>query len=592
MNPPIPPTITTAKGIASSTTGATQPSRTELPDTITIGARLEIQLAGQLSSGMTNVRVRLTDANDGWSKPIQARILDTAPHENRAAGSAARPSTNRLVADVVSVTPALVLKLPTNPSTRTEGIASHPNIGTPQWLDAQLRHHLPQSQPLAKTLETWLTKQAQVQIQTHTQPVTASPPSVTRLFESILEGLARPADLTDPSRLSKAIAGAGIWLEATLARTALDPEESKNIEHDLKARLLLVANRLRHANLDARSLGVQPSLDTNRAGNTPTENRDNQAVSRNQNPAGHSTLTKEAATTQAQRPFEENLFQALTRNALEIIKQAITQKPNTQGRPGYTPPQLSQSTSSNPTGTSVDPEIDQKLAPERQITLETKGTKNESLDNGSDQARPATGNRSAALGPSESAENTNKRIPSARQENLAERLPVNEADPTPKARHPFDEHLSRSLARDVDGMIKQVVTQQLQSLDRDPQEPRWVLELPLRMEDRVMAIQADIRRKKGKSREQEPGWDMKLRLDLQKLGPLNIHLHLRGGRLNASLNSENRQGAEILQRHLEQLRTQLKERELDVGSLHASYRPEATTDPVRDSGSPLLDDHA
>jgi len=616
MNQPIPPSIPTAIGTPNSTSGVNQLSRAELPDTITVGAKLEIQLAQELPSGMTDVRVRLADTNDGWSKPIQARILVTDPPENRAAGGAARPIANRLTADVVSVTPALVLKLQTNPSTRTEGIALQPSAGTPQWMDAQLRRHLPQSQPLAKTLETWLTNQTQVRTQTHTQPVAASPSSITRLFESILEGLARPADLTDPDRLSKAIAGAGIWLEATLARTALEPGERRNIEQDLKARLLLLANHLRRTNLDAHSLDrldsgetqqnaglakppsdlQQPSperlmpLDTNRAGDVLAENRGNQAGSRDQrDPTGNSTATKEAATTHTQRPFEESLFRALTRKAHEIIKQAVAQQLNTQGRPGDTP---LQPTPSTPTGTSVDPEIEQKLAPERQIPLETKGAKNGSLDNGSDQARPATGNRSATLGATDATERTSQRIPPAGQEDPAERLPVNEQSQTLKARRPFDENLTRMLARDVDGMIKQLVTQQLQSLDRDPQEPRWILELPLRTEDRVMPIQADIRRKKGRSREQEPGWDMKLRLDLQKLGSLNVHLHLRGGRLNASLNSENRQGAEILQRNLEQLRTQLRDRELDVGSLHAGYRPEATTDPLRDSASSLLDDHA
>jgi len=677
MNQPIPPSIPTAIGTPNSTSGVNQLSRAELPDTITVGAKLEIQLAQELPSGMTDIRVRLADTNGGWSKPIQARILVTDPPENRAAGGAARPIANRLTADVVSVTPALVLKLQTNPNTRTEGIGLQPSVGTPQWLDAQLRRHLPQSQPLAKTLETWLTNQTQVQTQTHTQPVAASPPSVTRLFESILEGLARPADLTDPDRLSKAIAGAGIWLEATLARTALEPGERRNIEQDLKARLLLLANHLRRTNLDAHSQGFRPSpdrpnsgqtqqhaglnkipsnpqpqpspgedqtataksgrnpqtqdtgqtpasvsrsipskqmealpaqtverqsaperlisletkqLDTKRAGDVLADNRGNQAGSRDQrDPTGDSTATKEAATTHTQRPFEENLFRALTRKAHEIIKQAVAQQLNTQGRPGDTP---LQPTPSPQTGTSVDPEIEQKLAPERQIPLETKGAKNGSLDNGSDQARPATGNRSAALGATDATERTSQRIPPAGQEDPAERLPVNEQSQTLKARHPFDENLTRTLARDVDGMIKQLVTQQLQSLDRDPQEPRWILELPLRTEDRVMPIQADIRRKKGRSREQEPGWDMKLRLDLQKLGSLNIHLHLRGGRLNASLNSENRQGAEILQRNLEQLRTQLRDRELDVGSLHAGYRPEATTDPLRDSASSLLDDHA
>ncbi|EXJ16896.1 flagellar hook-length control protein FliK [Imhoffiella purpurea] len=777
MTQPIQPALPIALGTASQTTDASRTSRSELPDAISVGARLEIQLARELSSGIADIRVRTAETHGDWSKPIRARILAPNPSGHGAPDAAARTGPNRLVADVVSVTPSLVLKLQPNPASGRATMLE-PAAGTAQWRDAQLRRHLPQSKPLASTLETWLTQQPQSQPRTLApgQQVAAGPPTASmRLLQPILEVLARPADLIDPDRLSKALTGTGIWLEATLARTALEPGYGENLGRDLKARLLLVADHLRRSNLapttsDTRETpnrpvpgktqqapelagarnplpqpgparnaaantgrdvppqnGAQPSLPATRQtfsnqmgglpdqpdrrdtepdrqmplrpgsidtkGIMPAENRsDSPHRGRETATTPHLPSTEAGATAKAQRPFEEKPLAILVRrlsgttvqengaptsmpraqktpaNQMECLPDPRVQRNTdperqmppvtgsidtkralevlTETRSGQTPPRghenaparslpetekeapaqarrpvedkplapllrepsgrigqaIGQQTQvRDPSGAahsqpgqptaSTEPEIGRKPTPEPQIALESKGTQDRSPSREGDPIRTATPGRSDMLG-ANPAESSHKGMPANRMETTLDRPPADAGTEHARTRQAFDENLTRSLSRDVDGMVKQVITQQLQSLDRDPQEPRWVLELPLRTEDRVMAIEADIRRKKGKAGDREPGWDMKLRLDLRKLGPVGIHLHLRSGRLNASLSSESLQGSKILQKHLEQLRRQLDARDLDVGSLNASYRPERNADPLRESESPLLDDHA
>ena len=66
---------------------------------------------------------------------------------------------------------------------------------------------------------------------------------------------------------------------------------------------------------------------------------------------------------------------------------------------------------------------------------------------------------------------------------------------------------------------------------------------------------------------------MRLRLDLPKLGPLNILLILRDERLNASLQAADPHGAEQIKQRLGELRARLEAREIEIASLHAGHRP-------------------
>lgn len=156
--------------------------------------------------------------------------------------------------------------------------------------------------------------------------------------------------------------------------------------------------------------------------------------------------------------------------------------------------------------------------------------------------------------------------------------------------HDSETLLIGRLTRDVDGMIKQVTTQQLQSLESPAEQPRWLLELPYATGTGVTALQADIRHGNPTGRQEDESWCMQLRLDLPRIGPLAINLSLRAERLNASLQAGTRVGAELLKSRLSDLRKQLEARDIDVASLYAGYRVEEMAALVH--GTHLLNERA
>jgi len=126
----------------------------------------------------------------------------------------------------------------------------------------------------------------------------------------------------------------------------------------------------------------------------------------------------------------------------------------------------------------------------------------------------------------------------------------------------------KELAREVDAMLKQIVSLQLQSREAAQHEMRWLLELPFRNGAGVDSLHADIRRSASRPGEEEV-WTMQLHLNLPQLGPLRIRLSWRNQRLSASLVAERDEGAERLRSHLDELRARFAARDLDVAGVHA-----------------------
>ncbi|MBK1647457.1 flagellar hook-length control protein FliK [Rhabdochromatium marinum] len=146
-----------------------------------------------------------------------------------------------------------------------------------------------------------------------------------------------------------------------------------------------------------------------------------------------------------------------------------------------------------------------------------------------------------------------------------------------------------ALSREVHGMLKQLVTLQLQSADHAPDPLRWAVELPFQSSAGLLALDADIQRESTQDEEDPERWSMQLRLDLPVLGPLLISLILHNDRLHASLVAEQSAGAAKLRERLPELRAQLEKREIEVASLHAR---EGSTERPPKPEPPLLNEQA
>jgi len=158
------------------------------------------------------------------------------------------------------------------------------------------------------------------------------------------------------------------------------------------------------------------------------------------------------------------------------------------------------------------------------------------------------------------------RLEGARQPNTpSASRPEAPADPEPRR--------TDETAREVDRLVKQVVTKQIQSLDSPVGQTQWLLELPFRTPTGIQALEADIRREHSADDRRHQAWSLTLRLDLPRIGPLHIWLTLRDERLNASLQAAETAGAERIGQHLDELRARLEAGAIEVAGLHAGRRP-------------------
>ncbi|MBK1723681.1 flagellar hook-length control protein FliK [Thiocystis violacea] len=491
---PIPPGQASAPSLTAPGLRETAAARPALADGLRAGMRIEIQPSRQLSAQVLEVRIRGMDVSQTWSAPTQARLVTPLPNplsQQLASGSSpASLDATRLQAEVVAVKPALVLRLLSPESPQTAQTGATPPPGTRAWLGQQLRQHWPESRLLAPTLQTLVDRLGAPgeTARALPGPDAAMKASVQQSVATLVDRLSAHSDLTDPDRLSSALAKSGLWLESTLAQAITNPSLGAALGQDLKAQLLALAHQIRDANR--------------------TEQR-----SERREPSARTAARLDAPTGSQGTP---------------------------QGRPALpqTPP-----------------------APPTQHAASTLAQ----------QAAGAEGQASTRL-----------------LTATANQPPPQEDAQTPAPRGSATS-LTAGLAREVDGMIKQIVTHQLQALDTTPAQPHWVLEMPFRTPTGLITLEADIQREQAADASEE-GWSMQIHLDLPRLGALTITLKLRAEQLNASLQAGTELGAATLKQNLSTLRAQLEAREIQVASLHAGFRPSARRPPPFDA--PLVSEEA
>lgn len=642
-------------------TAASSPDQ-RLPLTLAIGARLEIQLTQTLSANHIEARLRVPGENMPWSTATRLQLSSPLPDLLARQAAAGTPSGNpiRLQADVVAVSPVLTLRILPQTSQPSGSATPSPVAGTREWMDAQLRQHLPQSRPLASTMESWIRRLPPSEgLDTPSVSQSTVATDVTqRMIATILNRLATTAELTDPVRLPVALKQSGIWLEALMAQTAANPAQRIDLTADLKGQLLRLAQQIRATNqapptppsaTDATATArPQPEPGApNPGGNPkpPPDGRtpapptapDTSTVARPQpepaaikpggNPAplpdGRTpTPPTEPDTTSPARPQPEP----------GTTKSGSNPTPLPDGRTPPTPPSATDATATarpqpepgapNPGG-NPKPPPDGRASPAPSTAPGTTAPTRPqpepepgAIKPGSNPMPPSDGRTSPApsttpgttapIRPQPGSEpgatrpditSPGRQPPESGSPNptepvrTASQAPPTDPAPQTQTRTPSTEPPPPpTLAREVDGMIKQVVTQQLQTLEAGTDPPRWVLELPFKTPAGLLTLEADIQREARAGQAETDGWSMRIRLNLPRLGPLSINLNLRADRLNASLQAEHQAAVEILRQHLATLRQQLEDRQIEIASLHASQRPRTDTGSTR--RPPLLSEQA
>lgn len=405
---------------------------------------------------------------------------------------------------------------------QSAALSTTSTAGSPAWIATQVRQHLPQSQPLTATLDRWVNQ---------LNASTAPPNTPQQLVAAFVDRLVTAQDLTQPQRLSAAIQNSGIWLEAQLAEAIANPNQPHPaLAQDLKGQLLSLAEQLRAAESTA----------------APTES----AEAAEATPAEAGVMAEMAATIEIDAPAETET-----------------------------------DTSSDDGDDSDDAELtlesddDDRIDDDEdiEITLETGGES--SAEGDSDTAADAeTDAAEIPFDAAEDVEQVEADAPEPPSDSEVEPAPPPLTETTTRSAA----HLARSkrthsdqLIHDIDGMIKHVVTQQLHSLSSDSAQPRWLLELPFRMPNgAVLMLDAEIERERRGTRPEDERWNMRLKLNLPRIGPLAINLSLRLERLDAGLQAGTEAGAALIRDHLETLRQQFAKQHLDIASLYAGYRPQ------------------
>lgn len=219
-----------------------------------IGTRVEVTLVRQADTSLVRLQVRplegaMAGATIDQLQPaasIPARLIAAAP----TVGTAAPGNSARLSGEVVALQPTLVLRLAADGAATDAPPTNQPPTGPAAWFQAQLRQHLPRSLPLASTFDSWRRPSPD---QGTSLPGVSAPTAETphwtrltaRLVGDLLARLPGTADLTHPDRLRHAVRQSGLWLEAALARQALDPVQHLAPHGDLKAQLTRLAERIR-----------------------------------------------------------------------------------------------------------------------------------------------------------------------------------------------------------------------------------------------------------------------------------------------------------------------------------------------------------
>lgn len=95
----------------------------------------------------------------------------------------------------------------------------------------------------------------------------------------------------------------------------------------------------------------------------------------------------------------------------------------------------------------------------------------------------------------------------------------------------------------------------------------WLIEVPIRRDDRAELLRFKFEREARRQAGTEPGWTVEVAMDLGMNGALHAHVSLNGSRLSVRLRSDSATLVEALTRELDTLRSALQNQGLEIDHL-------------------------
>ncbi|QIK37987.1 flagellar hook-length control protein FliK [Caldichromatium japonicum] len=505
------PNLTTELANAVVTHARLSTQALNLTRRLQVGMQVELMPIRARDQGWVEIQVRIPGESKTWTSGIQARIIGAMPD-----ASGARPATP-LRAEVVATSPILSLRLIPPPPQTLPTPSQAPLTEGRTWLDQQFRQCWPSAQPLAPTL-------ARLAAQLGLDGLDAEPQAAT---PSLLNHSgARPTLVTQVQQTLLQL----LNQLATAAELTHPERLARAIERSglwLEARLVQAArdpsqaDALR-ADLKTRLLALAQSLRTagGRAADMPSVVHPGTGGDEGSVPQQGQPLPLETGADQAVRGDS---------GARELLA----------GREGSASSDEGSSTFAKADGLSDQdkPPASSRAADEPVLTDDSQTA---------DQSPPED------MVPADPNRTDERRTEQQRLTQDQTRL----------------DHLER----EVEAMIKQVITRQLHALDSQAGQTQWLVELPFRTPSGVLALEADIQRDQLHPDQKDASWTIILRLDLPHLGPLHIRLTWCNAQLNGCLQAADPSGAELIRGHLDELRARLEARDIAIAALYAGQR--------------------
>lgn len=118
-------------------------------------------------------------------------------------------------------------------------------------------------------------------------------------------------------------------------------------------------------------------------------------------------------------------------------------------------------------------------------------------------------------------------------------------------------YINKELIKHLDASIARVQLCQVASLQQDNMtQSHWLIELPLRFQERVDIIRLDIRKKStDKGDQAQEQWHTQVSLNFNRFGPIQISIHMTQKKVSLAFWAEKKETTSLIQQHADNLRS-------------------------------------